>query len=192
MTERLCFHFSLSCTGEGNGNPLQCSCLENPRDGGAWRAVVYRVAQSRTRLKWLILPFSLKINLCWFTYIVVCFAGLFFLLSSSPWYIYTRVCLTIPPLNLDCFQFGVITNKDVINICVQVFIWTYIYFSGIMRQSIISGSHGTLISWKKKPNTANLFSRIAVLFYIPINNVWVIQFLHIFVTIWWCSYFFKS
>ena len=45
------FHFSLSCTGEGNGSPLQCSCLENPRDGGAWRAAVYRVAQSRTWLK---------------------------------------------------------------------------------------------------------------------------------------------
>ena len=40
-TERLHFHFSLSCTGEGNGNPLQCSCLENPRDGGAWWAAVY-------------------------------------------------------------------------------------------------------------------------------------------------------
>ena len=52
-TERLHFHFSLSCTGEGNGNPLQCSCLENPRDGGAWRAAIYGVAQSRTRLKWL-------------------------------------------------------------------------------------------------------------------------------------------
>ena len=51
MTERLHFHFSLSCTGEGNGNPLQCSCLENPRDGGAWWAVVYGVTQSRTRLK---------------------------------------------------------------------------------------------------------------------------------------------
>ena len=51
-TERL-FHFSLSCIGEGNGNPLQCSCLENPRDGGAWWAAVYGVAQSRTRLKWL-------------------------------------------------------------------------------------------------------------------------------------------
>ena len=51
MTERLPFHFSLSCIGEGNGNPLQCSCLENPRDGGAWWAVVYGVAQSRTRLK---------------------------------------------------------------------------------------------------------------------------------------------
>ena len=47
------FTFSLSCTGEENGNPLQCSCLENPRDGGAWWAAVYGVAQSRTRLKWL-------------------------------------------------------------------------------------------------------------------------------------------
>ena len=45
------FHFSLSCIGEGNGNPLQCSCLENPRDGGAWWAAVSGVAQSRTRLK---------------------------------------------------------------------------------------------------------------------------------------------
>ena len=52
-TERLHFHFSLSFTGEGNGNPLQCSCLENPRDGGAWWAAVYGVTQSPTRLKWL-------------------------------------------------------------------------------------------------------------------------------------------
>ena len=50
-TERLPFHFSLSCTGEGNGNPLQCSCLENPRDGRAWWAAIYGVSQSRTRLK---------------------------------------------------------------------------------------------------------------------------------------------
>ena len=50
-TERLHFHFSLSCIGEGNGNPLQYSCLENPRDGGAWWAAVYGIAQSRTRLK---------------------------------------------------------------------------------------------------------------------------------------------
>ena len=50
-TERLHFHFSLSCIGEGNGNPLQCSCLENRRDRGAWWAAVYEVAQSRTRLK---------------------------------------------------------------------------------------------------------------------------------------------
>ena len=52
-TERLHFHFSLSCIGEGNGNPLQCSCLESPRDRGAWWAAVYGVSQSRTRLKQL-------------------------------------------------------------------------------------------------------------------------------------------
>ena len=66
------FRFSLSCIGEGHGNPLQCSCLENPRDGGAWWAVVYGVAQSRTRLKrlssssssndWLILILELFLN----------------------------------------------------------------------------------------------------------------------------------
>ena len=50
-TERLHFHFSLSCIGEGNGNPLQCSCLENPRDGGAWWAAISGVTQSRTWLK---------------------------------------------------------------------------------------------------------------------------------------------
>ena len=51
--EQLHFHFLLSCIGEGNGNPLQCSCLENPRDGEAWWAAVYGVTQSQTRLKWL-------------------------------------------------------------------------------------------------------------------------------------------
>ena len=51
MTERLHFHFSLCCIGGGNGNPLQCSCLENPRDRGAWWAAVYGVTQSRTQLK---------------------------------------------------------------------------------------------------------------------------------------------
>ena len=50
-SERLPFYFSLSCIGEGNGNPLQCSCLENPSDWGVWWAAVYGVTQSRTRLK---------------------------------------------------------------------------------------------------------------------------------------------
>ena len=67
--EQLHFHFSLSCIGEGNGNPLQCSCLENPRDGGAWWAAVYGVAQSQTPLKRLSNPrlyclvFTLKENI---------------------------------------------------------------------------------------------------------------------------------
>ena len=51
MTEQFHFHFSLSCIGEGNGNPLQRSCLENPRNSGAWWAAIYGAAQSRTRLK---------------------------------------------------------------------------------------------------------------------------------------------
>ena len=74
MTERLHFHFSLSCIGEGNGNPLQCSCLENPRHGGPWWAAVYGVAQSRTQLKQLSSSSSRKLikkqrhyftNKCW-------------------------------------------------------------------------------------------------------------------------------
>ena len=60
--ERLHFHFSLSRIGEGNGDPLQCSCLENPRDGGAWWAAVYGVAQSWTRLKQLISSSSSSLN----------------------------------------------------------------------------------------------------------------------------------
>ena len=58
------FHFSLSCIGEGNGNPLQCSCLENPRDRGAWWAAVYGVAQSWTRLKRLSSSNSSSVH-CW-------------------------------------------------------------------------------------------------------------------------------
>ena len=61
-THRLHFHFSLSHIGEGNGNPLQCSCLENPRDRGAWWAAIYGVTQSRTRLKWLSSSSSMRIG----------------------------------------------------------------------------------------------------------------------------------
>jgi len=73
-TERLHFDFSLSCIGEGNGNPFQCSCLENPRDGGAWWAAVYGVAQSGTQLKWLSsnigihVSFDLSIKSKWKSY----------------------------------------------------------------------------------------------------------------------------
>ena len=76
-TERLHFHFSLSCIGGGNGNPFQCSCLENPRDGGAWWAAVYGVAQSRTQLKrlsssssillYIDIPHLLHPFICWWT-----------------------------------------------------------------------------------------------------------------------------
>ena len=64
-TERLHFHFSLSCIGEGNGSPLQCSCLENSRDGGAWWTAVSGVAQSQTRLKRLSSSSSMLYTNLW-------------------------------------------------------------------------------------------------------------------------------
>ena len=74
-TERLHFHFSLSCIREGNGNPLQCSCLENLRDRGAWLAAIYGVAQSRTQLKQLSNP---QIDHWWCVpSIHLCFVGCF-------------------------------------------------------------------------------------------------------------------
>ena len=79
-TEQLHFHFSLSCTGEGNGNPLQCPCLENPRDRGAWWAAVYGVAQSRTRLKRLSSSSSSSILFTVFLSQLCCFYFFPFLL----------------------------------------------------------------------------------------------------------------
>ena len=70
-SERLHFHFSLSCIGEGNGNPLQCSCLENPRDGAAWWAVVYGVAQSQTRLKRLSSSSSSCLLVTWLVLVLI-------------------------------------------------------------------------------------------------------------------------
>ena len=70
MTERLHFHFSLSRIGEGNGNPLQCSCLENPRDGGAWWAAIYGFAQSQTRLKELLGHNTVLFSVFWESHIL--------------------------------------------------------------------------------------------------------------------------
>ena len=92
-TERLHFHFSLSCIGEGNGKPLQCSCLENPRDRGAWWAAVYGVAQSRTWLKRLssssseyIVLFTYKLMNIW---IVSTLCILWIMVLWKPIYIQT-------------------------------------------------------------------------------------------------------
>ena len=79
-TEPLLFHFSFSCIGEGNGNPLQCSCLENPRDGGAWWASVYGVAQSRTWLKQLSSSSSMS-SIAFSMYIPTYFLDSFIMLT---------------------------------------------------------------------------------------------------------------
>ena len=83
------FHFSLSCIGEGNGNPLPCSCLENPRDGGAWWAAVYGVAQSQTRLKGLSSSSSSRNDL-----LSECFLFISVSISSNP-YLLPRVVLWV-------------------------------------------------------------------------------------------------
>ena len=87
-TEQLAFHFSPSCIGEGNGSPLQCSCLENPRDGGAWWTAVYGVAQSRTRLKRLSSSSSSRWSQSIFcgvlTYWKVYFLKVFFIFERLP------------------------------------------------------------------------------------------------------------
>ena len=89
-TERLHFHFSLACIGEGNGNPLQCSCLENPRDGEARWAAVYGVAQSRTRVNFFFTLFFHFLNL----FFVVSF--LFLFLRFSCYDLLKRLCIFHP------------------------------------------------------------------------------------------------
>ena len=88
-TERLHFPFSLSCIGEGNGNPLQCSCLENPRDGGAWWAAVYGVAQSQIRRKRLSSS-SRSIMLTFFSCMSL---GSFAVQSIIPFHLSYQVCV---------------------------------------------------------------------------------------------------
>ena len=100
MTEGLHLYFSLSCIEEGNGNPLQCSCLENRRDGGAWWAAVCGVAQSRTRLKWLS---SSSRSLRHYSLFLKHFS-----LCSSDWMdsvdLYQVHSFTIPNLLLNCYS----------------------------------------------------------------------------------------
>ena len=81
-TERLHFHFSLSCIGEGNGNALQCSCLENPKDRRAWWAAIFGVAQSQTWLKWPSSR-SFKMVIFWKCLLIKCRVGNNFLNTSE-------------------------------------------------------------------------------------------------------------
>ena len=101
MTELLHFQFSLSCIEEGNGNLLQCSCLESPRDGGAWWAAVYGIAQSRTQLKRL----SSSSSSIWLKYwgppmlSAYIFIIVYFLLGLILWSLYSvLLCLFSWPL----------------------------------------------------------------------------------------------
>ena len=120
-TERLPFHFSLSCIGEGNGNPFQCSCLENPRGGGAWRATVYGVTQSQTRLKRL--SSSSNISLCVYHN--------FFIQSSVD-------------RHLGCFHvLAIVNSAGAIGVHVS---FSIMVSPGYMPSSGVVGSYGSYIS----------------------------------------------
>ena len=99
-TSLFTFHFSLSCIGEGNGNPLQCSCLESPRDGGAWWAAIYGVAQSRTQLKWLSSSSNFS---CWNTMLLTRVTTHYIAL---PWFIYRCKFVPLDTLHTFCLTFG--------------------------------------------------------------------------------------
>ena len=100
-TERLHFHFSLLCIGEGNGNPLQCSWLENPRDGGAWWAAIYEVTQSQTRLKRLSSSSSSESSFLFTTkHMVIKSAGCCWYHSFNIPCVLCRVRLFVTPWNI--------------------------------------------------------------------------------------------
>ena len=105
-TERLHFHFSLSCIGEGNGNPLQCSCLENPRDGGAWWAAAYGVTQSRIWLKRLSSSSSSSIHIymCVCIYIYISLHSFARMVSEVQFILIFIICL-FRLLSRFCFWF---------------------------------------------------------------------------------------
>ena len=128
MTERLHFHFSLSWIEEGNGNPLQCSCLENLRDGGAWWAAVYGITQSRTQPKWLS---SSSTPLCVYTHTYTHTHYIFFIHLSVN-------------RNLGCFHVWIVVNSAAVGIGVHVSFWIRV-LSGYMPRSGIAGSNGNSI-----------------------------------------------
>ena len=112
MTERLHFHFSLSCIGEGTGNPLQCSCLENPRDGGAWWAAIYGVVQSRTRLKRLSISSSVHAVFSFWVCITFKIYTLY-MLHTCVWKVKVRVTQSYPTLwdPMDYTVLGILQAK---------------------------------------------------------------------------------
>ena len=127
-TERFHFHFSLSCIREGNGNPLQCSCLENPRDGEAWWAAVYGVAQSQTQLKQLSSSSSSRpfLNLLYWLIFLLTMDHIFLFL-----YISYNFSVNFEHYNRFNFVFLQIVKHFVLS---EVNLWIHLIFSWLLLQ----------------------------------------------------------
>ena len=131
---------SLSCTGEGNGNPLQCSCLENPRDEGAWWAAIYGVAQSQTRLKWL--SSSSKYPLFWYMTILLMFSHSVVSDSLRPHGL-QHISLPCPsPSPGACSNLGLLSHQ-----CHPTILSSAISFSSCLLFFPASGSFQQVVSW---------------------------------------------
>ena len=107
-TEQLQSHFSLSCIGEGNGNPLQCSCLENSRDDGAWWAAVYGVAQSQARLKRLSSSSSsilTDVLLEWEYRILILILNIFHVFICHEYTLWWNVCKSFAHFLIELFSY---------------------------------------------------------------------------------------
>ena len=142
-TEQLHFHFSLSCIREGNGSPLQCSCLRNPRDGGAWWAAIYGVAQSLTRLKRL--SSSSSIGKCKESddtaqsegpYVSTSFPTFFFFNWSCVWFLlYNNMNQPPPPhptpLGHHRAELPVLCSSSPLAICLFVVVYMLVLFRQI-------------------------------------------------------------
>ena len=138
-TEWIHFHFSLSCIGEGNSNPLQCSCLENPRDSGAWWAATYGVAQSRTWLKRLSSSnsiYSIMSSANWEFYFFLNLLFLFLLwflclgLPELYWIIVAGMGTLVPDLRGNAFSFSPLRIKFVWVCC----IWPLLCWGRFLKQ----------------------------------------------------------
>ena len=152
MTDRLHFHFSLSCIGEGNGNPLRCSCLENSRDGRAWWAAVYGVAQCQTRLKLLsssnskefvpLAPFPVRVLLLqWF-------------LSGSPVLPHVDFSKLSPLLCKESFYSTPITQFE----------WCHLFPAGTLIDTISNQENNETVSLRSTSclNSASYFEVLEV------------------------------
>ena len=166
------FHFLWLTIGEGNGNPLQYSCLENPMDGGAWRATVHGVAKSRTRLSDFT-HFTYYYKACVFMYMYV-----------SPSFIHSYV-----DGHLGCFHILAIVNNAVMNIRVQGSLWirSFGLFHVYTQDGIAESHSGSVHSFLRNFVTV---SPMAARIYILADSIQRFSFLHVFavcylLSFWW-------